>query len=237
MASISETGHTRNVANFESLISFCTAYGTVYNPSKNTLTIQNLNNLLSSAKESINQVNNAKNNLDLIINDRQIKFASLKSTTTRIINALSVSGTSKETLSDAKTINKKIQGKRSSPKHQEGSPIKNISTSQLSYDSILNNFLSLLDLIALENRYNPNETELKVQKLQIYSQELQTANTAVINANTDYSNAIIQRNNTLYTNQNAMVTIALDVKNYIKSVFGSTSSQYKQVGKISFRKK
>lgn len=34
MASTSETGHAKNVANFSTLISFCTAYGTKYNPSK-----------------------------------------------------------------------------------------------------------------------------------------------------------------------------------------------------------
>jgi len=34
MASTSETGHAKNVANFEDLISFCTGYGTAYNPSK-----------------------------------------------------------------------------------------------------------------------------------------------------------------------------------------------------------
>ena len=34
MASNSETGHAKNVANFEDLISFCTGYGATYNPSK-----------------------------------------------------------------------------------------------------------------------------------------------------------------------------------------------------------
>jgi hypothetical protein len=34
MASTTETGHAKNVANFEDLISFCTGYGASYNPSK-----------------------------------------------------------------------------------------------------------------------------------------------------------------------------------------------------------
>ena len=34
MASTTETGHAKNVANFEDLISFCTGYGAPYNPSK-----------------------------------------------------------------------------------------------------------------------------------------------------------------------------------------------------------
>ena len=34
MPSTSETGHAKNVANFEDLISFCNGYGATYNPSK-----------------------------------------------------------------------------------------------------------------------------------------------------------------------------------------------------------
>ena len=52
----SETGHARNVANLETMISFCTAYGTTYNPLKQTLKIPSLNTLLTSSRESIGQV-------------------------------------------------------------------------------------------------------------------------------------------------------------------------------------
>ncbi len=34
MASTTETGHAKNVATFEDLISFCTGYVAAYNPSK-----------------------------------------------------------------------------------------------------------------------------------------------------------------------------------------------------------
>ena len=39
MASTTETGHAKNVANFEDLISFCTGYGASYNPSKAAIAI------------------------------------------------------------------------------------------------------------------------------------------------------------------------------------------------------
>ncbi len=42
MPSTSETGHAKNVANFETLISFCTGYGTTYNPSRDALKVANL---------------------------------------------------------------------------------------------------------------------------------------------------------------------------------------------------
>lgn len=43
MASQSEVGHAKNVANFEDLIAYCTAYGAAYNPSKTALQLTSLN--------------------------------------------------------------------------------------------------------------------------------------------------------------------------------------------------
>ena len=37
MASTSEVGHAKNVANFQDLIEFVTGYGATYNPSKSSL--------------------------------------------------------------------------------------------------------------------------------------------------------------------------------------------------------
>ncbi|MDX2172203.1 MAG: hypothetical protein SFY56_03740 [Bacteroidota bacterium] len=50
MASTSETGHDKNVANFENLISFCVGYGATYNPSKTSLKVPQLQTQLASCK-------------------------------------------------------------------------------------------------------------------------------------------------------------------------------------------
>ena len=42
MASTSETGHAKNVANVQDLISFLTGFAATYNPSKNALSINSL---------------------------------------------------------------------------------------------------------------------------------------------------------------------------------------------------
>ena len=42
MASTSETGHAKNIANFQDLISFCEGYGSTYNPTKEGLKIPQL---------------------------------------------------------------------------------------------------------------------------------------------------------------------------------------------------
>jgi hypothetical protein len=56
MASNSEVGHAKNVANFEKLISFCNGYGGSYNPSKNSIKITALNTLLTDAQKAVAKV-------------------------------------------------------------------------------------------------------------------------------------------------------------------------------------
>ena len=65
MASTSETGHAKNVANFQDLISFVTGYGAIYNPSKNALKLPQLNTLYTTSQASLADVvtkNTAYNN-------------------------------------------------------------------------------------------------------------------------------------------------------------------------------
>ena len=42
MASSSEVGHAKNITNFQTLITFVTGYGAIYNPTKSKLQLANL---------------------------------------------------------------------------------------------------------------------------------------------------------------------------------------------------
>ena len=54
MASTSETGHAKNIANFQDLISFCEGYGATYNPTKESLKIPQLQALYQLAQDKLN---------------------------------------------------------------------------------------------------------------------------------------------------------------------------------------
>ncbi len=234
MASTSEKRHAKNVANFATEISFCTAYSTAYNPSKESLKLDALNNLLSKSEDSLNDVTNAKNRYSLAVNERQIAFTKLKPTATRIINALGATDASDQTIADAKTINKKIQGGRSTAKPSQNEEKKTISTSQQSYDSLVENFSKLIDHVNAKPSYAPNETDLSVTSLQTCLSELRNANMKAIYTYTTYSNAMISRDVILYADKTGLVDMALEVKKYVKSVFGATSPQYKQLSGLEF---
>lgn len=114
--------------------------------------------------------------------------------------------------------------------------INQISVSQQSYDSLIDNFSKLVVCVAAEPSYIPNENDLKVTTLNTTLTNYKTLNTAVINASTPYKNAMIARNKILYLETSGLVDTALEVKKYVKSVFGATSPQYKQISKIEFKK-
>jgi len=74
MASTSETGHAKNAANFEDLISFCTGYGASYNPNKASIKLPALNTLFTNAKNSLDALTAAAPAYTNAVNAREIAF-------------------------------------------------------------------------------------------------------------------------------------------------------------------
>ena len=169
----------------------------------------------------------------------------LRKLAARINSAVASSDVASNTLPDVKTLTRKLQGQRATPKKDdpptdpanpgEAGP-KNISVSQLSYDSRLENLGKLIELLAVQTGYVPNETELSVTGLRALHTEMDRLNTAVINAQKPVVNARAARNNELYHPQTGLVKVSTDVKAYIKSVFTIKSPQYKQVSRLQFDK-
>ena len=53
----SETGHAKNVANFETLISAVQTFGTAYNPARTDLKVPALTTLSGAARDAISGLN------------------------------------------------------------------------------------------------------------------------------------------------------------------------------------
>ena len=240
MASTSETGHAKNVANFQDLIEFVTGYGATYNPSKNSLKLPQLIALKASAEGNLADVITKNTNYNNKVNERITAFSGLKSFSTRLVNALQTTDATPETIGNAKTFNRKMQGKKASSAQTPTDPNTpaptTISTSQQSYDQLIQHLSGLTSVLEAETSYTPNETDLQVATIQAKIADLSTKNTAVATAYTSISNSRIARNETLYTSATSLVETALEVKKYVKSVFGATSPQYAQVKSIEFSK-
>jgi hypothetical protein len=239
MPSTSETGHAKNVTHFEQLISFCTGYGGNYNPSKATLIISNLTNIHLTAQSELQNVINATVDYNNFVNTRVITFDPIRKLSTRLVNAFSVTDATDEMIKDAKTINRKIQGKRAkeitTPVDPNTPAPNTISTSQQSYDQLIEHFAKLVALLKSEPSYAPNESDLRIVALEALLDQLRADNTNVMNAYTTVSNARISRDVTLYKEKIGLVDTALEVRAYVKSVFGASSEQYIQVKSLPFK--
>lgn len=240
MASTSETGHAKNVANFQDIIAFVTGYGAIYNPNKNALKLPQLITLKTASETSLADVitkNTAYNNK---VNERVTAFSTLKSLSTRLVNALESTDATAQLIKDAKGFNRKMQGQKatttSTPTDPNTPAPNTISTSQQSYDQQIQHLAGLISVLQSEPTYAPNETDLKIVSLIAKQTDLTSKNNAVATAYTNVSNSRIARNTKLYSTDTGLVDIALDVKKYIKSIYGATSPEFAQVKGIEFKK-
>ena len=243
MTNTSETGHAKNVTNLESLITSIIALETSYNPSRDSIKLTSLQALLTASTESLNAVNIAQAAYSNAVAARKVAFEPFSKLITRVMNSLKASGASTLVVQSARTIVRKLQGRRASAKiteeekkalEAEGKEVNQISASQMSFDNRIENFDRLIMLLSSIPLYNPNEAELKVETLKALHNQLKEKNTEVILPIVQLSNSRIARNKILYSENTGLVDVALDSKTYIKSIFGATSPQYKQISKLRF---
>ncbi len=238
---VSETGIAKNITNFSRIISVCDALGGVFSPSNSKLKIPALLTLRDNAQAAVDAASTAKAANDHAIAARALAFKNLNPTVTKAISLLSASGVSAQTVAQTRTIVRKLTGQRADNSAPallaDGTTAKRISVSQLSYDSRIENFSKFIDFLSLVPEYAPNEPNLAITGLKALHDAAEAANIAVINSNVQFSNARIRRDTSLYKENDGLVFIAQDLKNYIKAIFGSTSTEYKQVSKLRFTNK
>lgn len=244
MTSTSETGHSKNVAHFQQLIAFCKSYGPAYNPSRNQLTITSLEAALAQAQAALASVTATKTTFDNATNNRKEGFTDLKKFATQVVSALKASGASSLAVADAKTSARKMQGRRAKAITPPATPAanlteakedKHISVSQLSFDSQVEHFSKLVQTVSQQPNYNPNEKPLTIGTLQNQLQQLASLNNDVINTYTDWNKARLNRTAVFYTPLTGLVQVAADVKDYVKSIFGASSNEFKQAAALSFK--
>lgn len=240
MPSTSETGHAKNIANFQDLIAFVTEFGAMYNPSKAALKLTTLQSKVDAEQAKLSAVVDKTTEYNNAVNERFEAFKDLRNLTTRLVNSLSTTDASDQTIADAKGFNRKIQGKKASgvaatPALPTDPAPKTISSSQQSYDQLTQHLSGLLSVLQSETSYAPNEAELKTASIKAKVTDMTKKNNLVGTKYAAISNARVARDKGLYTEKTGLVPIALEVKDYVKSVYGFKSPEYKQVSSIKFK--
>lgn len=243
MSSTSETGHGKNVTNFESLIAAIDTYGASYNPSRESIQKVALQAILAASKDSINAVNTATSVNTMATNERKVAFEPLEKRITRANNFLQSCETTTQVDESARTLVRKLQGKRASAKiseedkkalEAEGKEVNQISASQMSYDSQLDNLDKFISLLETIPQYTPNEEDLTIVSFKSLHTDLKAKNTDVLTSGLAASNARENRDQILYKPLVGLFDVAADTKKYVKAIFGPSSHQYKLISKLTF---
>ena len=235
MASTSETGHNKNVANFSSAYQILEEMGALYNPSNPHLLLTNLQPKKVSLGTTITALNDKKPIYKNAVADREIAIAPLGKKMSKALNyskSIDISDTDKENIASQV---KKIRGDKK-PKNinPDTAEIETISTSQMSYDSRIANLETITSQFASYPEYAPNEIEIQVPTLQAYYTELTTLSSLVNSAGNALITARKDRNQILYYDQHNIIQLIKDIKNYVKSLGDVAQPYYKALVKLKF---
>lgn len=245
MPSTSEKGHAKNVANLSKLIEVCKGFGTKYNPSKTAIKVANLTIKLNTSKQQLQDIKDTAQAETTARNNRAIGFKGNNKYSTKILAAVKSSDATPETIDNAISINKKIQGERITAEKKakvtgdSTTPPEDtsISTSQQSYTNIVDHYKKLKTLLVAQAAvYAPNETDLQTATVTTYATNLETLNNSVDTTNTALSNQRIARNHSFYDDTTGLIDTINAAKDYIASVYGKTSPEYKLASAIQFSK-
>lgn len=248
MSSTTEVGHARNVANFSVLVEKCSSLGTAYNPSRSDLKIESLRTSLETASRRVVDFHSAASANTLAVAAREKAFLDFGKRITRVHSALKASTSSDQVDEKADALIRALRGGRKSsgsaaePKSEMAVPSvsgdspaaspKRRSVSHASYDLKLDHLDRYLSLLTGVGDYAPNEPDLQLSALGQWRSEMGATNAAVVQSATVLEQSRATRDDALYASRTGLADLASDCKSYIKSIFGTTSPEYKAVSGI-----
>ena len=248
---VAESGHAKNVANLGTLISAAKSYGTIYNPANTRQSIANMESSFTSGTDDKNAVFTKLKPYQDVIALRRIHFKELSPLLTRVLGASKSLELSDDSILKIKGYIRKVRGARAvaivvpetttpvsttdAEPDQTGTDKKTHSVAQTSHTNIVDHMIGLNSVLLVEPLYIPNETDLTTTKLTAVITTLEKDNKDSDAAFFNLNAARTKRNVTLYSDKSGIVDVGNGAKEYIKSIFGIKSSQYREISKIVFK--
>jgi hypothetical protein len=252
MASQSETGHAKNLANLKLLNDLLIQLGATYNPTNNLLSMASITALITQCQTDYDGWANKLTIYKVKTDLREIAFEPISKLVTAINSSVQQLNEPQQTFNDVQAFVSKIHGAEkkikanaavrladpsTTPPLTDPNPLPTdpISTSQQSYDSVVKNFDLLIQRLQTIPTYTPNETALQIANLQTQYANLNVLNADAGSATNSLNIARNQRNLTFYAPQTGLYDITLKIKKYLKSNT-ATQNAYSQATKLKFVK-
>lgn len=235
MASSTETGHAKNIANLKLLNEINAGFGGAYKPSNPLYDLAAMLAKHSACNGLQGDVNTQKGVFEPFQNARVAEFKDAQKLARRLRTAAKTSGAGKGFYIDVNKIVTKILGERAGKATPTATDPSGTSASQTSFDNTVNNFDALAKMLAGETKYGPNEADLTVAATTAKTAALDSSNNNVKQAAPLYNKAIINRNKGLYADETGLCAVGQGSKDYVRQVFGFSSPEFKMVTKIQFK--
>jgi hypothetical protein len=236
MASKSEVGHNKNVANYSAAYTILEEMGDLYNPTNTTITLEGLLPLKATLATQINQLDATMATYRAEVADKENTINQMDKKATKINNhfkSLDVPENEKENIaSQVKKI--RGDGKKKTPKNPEQEDDNTISTSHQSFDSKVANFNTLIAQLEKFTEYAPNEDEITIVTLKSYTEQLAIINESVHAAGDALITARAARNNTLYFSNPHILGLMKNIKPYVRSLGQPAEPYYKALVRLKF---
>ena len=239
-----ETGHAKLLESFDELIALSgTLDQTRLDPPLN-LTITALQTRRAGSQVLQNNVGDSRADWRTSALARAVdveKFAPLAS---QAVGALAGRGASAQTVKDAQTYVRKLQGGRAEPKPADdpntpdlNESEKGISASQQSSAAQIATMYELIDFLEAQPEYaDVGNAGLTVVDMRGFVDSVQAKHQTSITDAAALSNARIERNKDFYLDADNICDLAKQFKNLVKGAYGANSPEYKAVNAISFIK-
>ena len=233
-----------NLVNLGELIERVSTFGAKYNPVRSEFTIPRLIELQGSIDILISQVQTAENIDNNSIATRALAFKSNDGLVTHAINSFSISGASEQSIRQAESKVRAYRNIRVSDKPSEediatakaeGKNLRINTMHSATFDKKTENMGDFIDFLANSPEYGPNESDISIEGLSAKLAELKSKNKNCSKTSAELDAVRRNRDIAMFAKGTGMVDLAMGVKKYVKSVFGATSIQYKEISDLKFK--
>jgi hypothetical protein len=238
---MADTGHAKNVANFETIIIILVGLGAVYNPAQALIMLAALQIVLTAAKDAIAAVKAAEAAETIAVDEREAEFEGIGKLAVRAKQAAEVDVNDAAFTADLTSITRKFYGGKAGGKSEakpvEGEPPPEThSVSQRSYDSLIAHFASLIALLKTRSEYKTTDAEVSINALEAKLARLEAVNNAAKASIAASGNAQDARDEILYNPETGVLKRVLLIKKQIGRIPGKASAAYQQINALQFRR-
>ena len=239
-----ETGHNKNVANFETTIIILTNLGAQYAPPQALIVLTALQQLLDQAKAALLAVDEAEAARTVKVDEAQAAFKDLPQYVVNIKRQAEVEVNDPSFTKDLQTIVNKFSppgrdtGKDDNPATPDVDESRTAaSQSQRSRDNLIAHLMDIVTLLKARDEYKATGTPYATAAIDDRIAALTAASNAAKAAEAAYGTKKDARDEILYDDEaNNLLSRVKLIKAYVALKFGKDSAPYRQIAALEFRR-